>query len=302
MKRQVITPANKEEWLKERLKDITSTEMSALFGISPYETEFELWHKKKNQELTLIEENDRMKWGSRLESSIAKGLAEDEGWEIRKKDEYIRLLDIRAGASFDFEILPGDRLFEIKNVDALMFKEGWEMDESGNIEAPLHIELQVQAQLFVSGAKSAIIGALIGGNRVVKIEREPDEGIFARMEEKVFNFWRSIEKNKPPEPNFIKDAEFISKLYKRANDGEVLDITGNSEIENLATLYSGFAAQEKAAREQKQALKAEMLMKLGRASKAIGQGFSISCGETKKTEVPAHTRESYRNFKIYWKK
>ena len=43
---QTITPSSKQDWLKARTEDITSTEVSALFGISPYTTAFELWHRK----------------------------------------------------------------------------------------------------------------------------------------------------------------------------------------------------------------------------------------------------------------
>lgn len=73
---------DKQEWLKKRLDDITSTEVSALFGLSPYSTEFELWHRKKSREVVELASNERMVWGSRLESAIAGGIASDQGWEV----------------------------------------------------------------------------------------------------------------------------------------------------------------------------------------------------------------------------
>ncbi len=49
-----------------RVQDITSSEISALFGLSPYKTAFELYHEKRAGEVMRIEENTRMKWGKRL--------------------------------------------------------------------------------------------------------------------------------------------------------------------------------------------------------------------------------------------
>ena len=48
---------NTESWLQERMKDITSTEVSALYGLSPYLTEYELFHTKKDGVVVRIEEN-----------------------------------------------------------------------------------------------------------------------------------------------------------------------------------------------------------------------------------------------------
>ena len=105
-----ILPKDKQSWLEARLQDITSTEVSALFGISPYLTEFELWYQKKEKTIVELQENERMKWGTLLQDSIAQGIAEEQGWKIRRMDEYIREDELRAGSSFDFCIVihPGE--------------------------------------------------------------------------------------------------------------------------------------------------------------------------------------------------
>ena len=68
-----------------------------------------------------------MKWGTRLQDSIAMGIAQDQGWSIRPMKEYITDTDLRLGASFDFAI-GDDGLLEIKNVDSLVFHKQWESD------------------------------------------------------------------------------------------------------------------------------------------------------------------------------
>lgn len=276
-------------------------------------TEFELWHRKKDALIVNIEENDRMRWGSRLEEAIALGIAEDNAWLVRNMEEYIRDPEHRLGASFDFGILKKptmedpptvgedlDAILEIKNVDSLMFRDGWIVDGE-TVEAPPHIELQVQQQLMLTGLSYAKIGAFIGGNKVVLIHREPDENIHAAIKGKAKKFWSSIEENTPPKPNFSKDADFISELYAFAEPGKRLDVRGNSKIYDLARAYKVACDDEKLAKEAKDAAKAQLLMAVGDAEKAEGDGFSISAGVIGPAQIN-YTREPYRSFRINWKK
>lgn len=299
MERQTIVPASKDEWLAHRSKDLTSTEVSALFGISPYLTKFELWHNKKNKFVVEIEESERMRWGNRLQDSIAFGLAEDNGWNVRKKDEYMRIPNLRVGSSFDFEIV-GESLLEIKNVDALIFKEGWSVDQDGDIEAPPHIELQLQHQMLVSGLERGFIGALVGGNRVAKLEREAQTHVHAAIVDAASSFWESIDKDVPPDPDFKEDAKFISKLYQGVVEGKIID--ASLDMDQVAARYSYAASKEKEAKKEKEAARAEMLYLIGDAEKVRGAGYTVSAGFTAPTIVQTYEREGFRNFRINWRK
>jgi predicted phage-related endonuclease len=80
MKNIVTTPVtDKEAWLQQRTQDVTSTEVSALYDLSPYLSEFELFHQKRDQEIVRIEENERMTWGKRLENVHCAGRSRDNG-------------------------------------------------------------------------------------------------------------------------------------------------------------------------------------------------------------------------------
>mgnify|MGYP003331229429 CR=1 FL=1 len=80
---------NKLDWLENRLLDVTSTEVSALFDVNPYQTEFELYNHKKDKVVINLEDNERMAWGRRLEDSIAQGCAESQGWDVEPFDVYM---------------------------------------------------------------------------------------------------------------------------------------------------------------------------------------------------------------------
>lgn len=297
---EIIIPNDRQHWLELRTQDITSTEMSALFGANPYGTLFELAHQKANKTIVELEENDRMKWGKRLEESIAKGVAEDQGWEVRRANEYIRLPHLRIGASFDF-FIGDDGILEIKNVDALAFREGWFIDDNGHVEAPAHIEFQVQVQLLVSGRKYAYIAALVGGNRVVLIKREADLAVHDAILVQAGAFWHKIDNNIPFHPNFEEDAAFIATLYGFAQPGKVWDVKGDEVIRNLALEYANAADNEKEAKKRKDGIKAQLLMAIGDHEKVLGDGFTISAGMVGPARVE-YDREGYRNWRVSWKK
>lgn len=294
---QILNPATNEEWLKLRTQDITSTDAAALFNISPYCTKFELWHRKKRGEVLEIKENVRMKWGTRLQDSIAAGIAEDEGWTVRKMSEYIRMDDLRAASSFDFSIEtepPG--ILEIKNVDRLVYSQNWT-----ETEAPLHIELQVQHQLMVSGREYAYIVAMVGGNEVMKLKRTRDENVILRLRQAITDFWASIENNTPPPPDFEADADFISKLYGYAEPEKLFDARNDARISELAALHKSLKTEIKEKEAKCDAIKAEILTKIGDAEKVLGNGWTISAGIIGECPV-SYVRQAYRNFRFNFSK
>lgn len=297
---QTIVPESEDHWLTLRAQDITSTEVSALFGISPYTTLFEVWHRHMENIVVKFEANERTRWGLRLQDSIAAGVAEDQGWKVRRMDEYIRIPSLKAGSSFDFAVNTTG-LLEIKNVDALMFRDGWMVD-GDNIEAPPHIEMQVQHQLRVSGRKEAHIGALVGGNRLVLIKREPDEKVIAAMDKKIEWFWNTIADKKEPKPDFSRDADVIRQLYSQAEEGKVFDARGNAEINDLVSHYSDVMLAEKTVKAQKDEIKSRLIATIGDCEKAVGDNFTISAGLISETVIDSYTRAGYRNFIINVKK
>lgn len=318
---QIVNPTSEEHWLQLRTQDITSTEVGALFGIDSatyIPTLFELWNRKKGNVAVEFEDNDRAKWGRRFEDSIALGVAQDNNWTVRKMTEYIRDPDLRIGASFDYSIesikdpisgavLMDNGLLEIKNVDSMQLNQKWviEKDEetgAETIEAPLHIELQAQHQMLVSGRAFCYIAAMVGGNRVILIKRVAAKTIHDAILVKAAEFWQSIVDNVPPAPNFGRDLATISKLYGYAEVGKVLDVSrGEATMDQLIREYRQASLDAKAADERKKAAKAEMLTIVGDAEKVIGNGWSISAGLIAGTHIE-YDREAFRNFRPAFKK
>jgi predicted phage-related endonuclease len=292
--RQTIAFESEAEWLAARKVDLTSTEAAALFDCSPYATEFELHQYKTGRLQPEFTENDRMKWGKRLESVIAEGIGEDYGLKVVPFKTYLRIPELRMGSSFDFKVVGlvpgaernkfrdafdehGPGILEIKNVDGLQFRRAWIDDGYEEIEAPPHIELQVCHQLEVADMGWAMIAPLVGGNTPKALLRKRDVEFGEQIRERVAKFWKRIEEGKTPDPHYVDDAETIGRMYIE-NDGSSINLTGNQRVFELCRAYKAAGDAAKKAELDKKAAKAELLTIIGAAKAVQAAGFKISAG------------------------
>ena len=298
-------------WLAARHQDITSTDVAALFGLSPYLTEFELFHRKRADAPVRIEDNDRMKWGRRLEQSIAAGVAEDNGWTIRARNIYQRDAEARIGSSFDYTIVAtddrGTGLLEVKNVDGLVFRNSWTVNEDGTIEAPEHIELQLQHQLEVADLEWGVIVALVGGNDVKVLHRTREREIGQVIRARVSQFWDRVAKGDAPAPDFAADAEFITKTLCRSASADKV-VEANATLDDMIARYMHVSKEAADLDRLKDSIKAEILMTIGDAGKVVSQHGTITCTTTKDSAGTLVTadmvgtcigaRKGYRQFRL----
>ena len=275
----IIPITSREQWHAERAKDVTSTQVAALFDASPYLTHLELWHQKANGYFEEFVADDRVRWGDRLEAAIAAGVAEDlDLIGMEKLADYRRLSTLRLGASYDFEAQNENGLrilVEVKNVDAWEFREKWN-GEGDSLMAPPHIELQVQTQLMLHpGAAYSIIAVLVGGNTLHTLRRERDDELAEEIRNRVSAFWRSVEAHQPPPADYVRDADLLlSHVYSRT-DGREIDAT--PEVEKLIEewLYAkGWA-------DNVRPLQAQIAERIGTASKVRMPSGLLSCAANK---------------------
>lgn len=314
MTTEIIIPDNEQHWLQLRTQDITSTDVAALFGLSPYKTEFELFHEKREGLVVKFEANERMKWGNRFESVIAYGVAEDQGWKVSPLKCYMRDPDARMGSSFDFQIdhpVHGVGIMEIKNVDSLQFRKNWVEAASGDLQAPEHIELQVQHQMEVAEIDWCAIVPMVGGNQAHLVFRKRDREIGKIIRAKVAAFWQRVEANDPPSADYTRDADLIAKLYSEVEPGRIVNADDDAEITSLVQDYKRAQEDAAAAEARAKAAKAKILERVTTAEKIVGSFGSISVSRTKDTPPTIITAEmigktyggraGYRQFKPTWK-
>ena len=297
---------NKQDWLENRLLDVTSTEVSCLFDKNPYKTKLDLFYEKKDKLIQNID-SPRMAWGRRLEKSIAEGFAEEQGVEVKPYDVYLSDKSRRMGSSFDYKILgKQEALLEIKNVDGLVFHRKWDEDSEGNVLAPPFIEMQLQYQLHLANIESGYIVALVGGNEMKILKRKRFPEIGKEFETRVKEFWELVKSGTPPEIDYERDSNYLIKnLYNQAKEG--ITLAADEEMDSLVDEFNSINRECKQLERQKDSIKAQILEKSQDASKIVSKYGTINCGMTKGSQgkyitedmVGTHIspRKPFRQFK-----
>lgn len=285
--REIIEITSEEQWLQERGKDITSTTVSALCGLSPYCTVFELYHAHKSGVVVPFRENEHTKAGKAIEEFAARvaaeKLAETHGpvAAVRRLNIYARIPGERMGSSFDFEVEFEDGhtiLLEIKGVNFFGHKEKW-LDG----EAPEHIEIQLQHQLeVIDRYEIGVIAAFTGiyPDDCHLYERERDREMGQSLRQLVRDFWATVEAGKEPPADYYKDGKVIAELYKNGA-APALDLTGDEEFEALVSKLLRLKRDAKAFDKDAKAVQAEIHAKLGNAIGGFTERYKINATRTK---------------------
>lgn len=218
--------ADRDEWLEARQAGIGASEIAAVMGISPYDSPFSLWWRKRNGWQT--EANAEMSTGTFLEDTIANWFLEygdpnenlvidraglfrhaEREWQMATPDRVVYLKCTECGGfgdANDWGVCPdcsGDgftgsvlALLECKWVAYSW--DGWGEQDTDDI--PVHYRAQALWQLDVMGVDEVIICALgPGGFRTYRVRR--DEKDLAAMREAGRRFWQSLIDDVPPDPD-----------------------------------------------------------------------------------------------------
>lgn len=251
--------------------------MAALFNLSPYATRLELYLRKRGElpEPDLSAHEPAL-WGLALEDAIGREIGERTGWAVRKVRRYVTHPAVPGmGCSIDFEIVNhrrGGGILEVKTVDRLAFRN-WQGGRP-----PIHYELQLQHQLACSRRDWGAIGVLVGGNELRITPYERHAGAIERIEREVPVFWREVAEGRAPRPDYQADLATLCALHRHAARGSFLDLRQSGRARRLCEEYMAAAEAERAARQRREAAKAELLDLIRDAETVWADGFRISAG------------------------
>ncbi|QBP33288.1 RecE-like exonuclease [Gordonia phage BrutonGaster] len=157
------------EWHAARRGHVGGSEISAIVGLSPFESRFSLWHRKKG-ELEDVEETPAMEWGTRLEPVVYQKYSES-----LEEDEFIT-----TGHTFRC-LIPG-RGWINANPDGIVWAQtedgewyirrvleiktsarGEGYGPNGSDGIPIYYRCQVLFYMYCLGVKQADLAALISG-------------------------------------------------------------------------------------------------------------------------------------------
>lgn len=180
--------------------------------VSSYKSSFRLWQEKAGKLAPDFQETERVQAGKHLEPALAAwAQSKWPDWKLRKVRRYLRHDEVEGwGASLDYEhIAPGHPPVEFKNVDGLIFRDQWE-GSGEDLVPPLHIQLQLQAQIGVGRADHGWIIACVGGNQLHRVKVPRHEPTIERLRDAIALFWAGVRAD--AEPTWLADADTVARL------------------------------------------------------------------------------------------
>lgn len=221
--KRLIRTQSHDEWMEVRSKGIGSSEIGTIIGLNPYETPYQLWRRKTNQDPPK-EENEAMLLGHLLEDAVAQRWAIATGREIVKAsaDEWIYV-----HPEYDFFRASPDRIYyeqgdkhNEENKRILECKTTVLDVDEDNI--PQTWFCQVQWLMFVTGYKRASLAWLKLNTRTFGYKDIAyDEGFCEWMAQQGDIFW-NVYVQGGEEPPFVNVKDVLLK-YSRHVDGKTID-------------------------------------------------------------------------------
>jgi putative phage-type endonuclease len=171
--------AGTPEWHAARAAGIGGSEIAAVLGLSPYESRFSLWHRKKGL-VGPVEESEPMYWGKVHEPAIARRFAE------LHPELLVAPSPTYSAAGRPWQIANPDRkLYGDGPVELLEIKTARDADlwgEEHTDQIPVWYRCQCLWYLDVLGAQRCHVAVLIAGSeyREYVIDYNADEAALLR--------------------------------------------------------------------------------------------------------------------------
>ena len=292
---QFMKITDEASWLEKRKGYITSTQISALFGESKYNTAFELYHISRGNIEPDFKANNFMKFGQIIEQPICEMInIEHPTWKINDFPFFAYDDDDKIGSSFDRTVIidKNKYLLEIKSISYSQYKKDFTEHSDTDIEAlsMYEIQMNMEMELVKDMAFAGIVMAVfILDTRTLKyIFRKYDPDVGLGLREAARDFWELKEQ---PEPDYSRDASTISKICPSTIANEELDATKNNRITELAAQYKTSKEVEKQEKENAKAAYSELITLLGSAKYAWTNDYKITATDVKDNEGTLITKD-----------
>jgi len=296
---------SREQWLALRAGNIGASEVSALLGVNPFLTIFELWARKSGLVTADIADNPAMRRGRLMEPIALQMLAEDRpDWTVEPNPipggVYYQDAEMRLAATPDAFVTSPSRgrgLAQVKSIAPSTFKREWQLDGDAP-EVPLGYAVQTICEAHLSGAEWACVVALVvdHGIRIEVIDVPLHSALIARIKAAAADFWEMVDEGLEPPADYGRDAAVIEQLFAKPEEIEI-DLTAENKLPELVAEYVTLGKSIGELTEQRKARRAEILHRLGNASAARIATGRITAKSIKRAAYVV-AESSYRSIKF----
>lgn len=269
---------SRQQWLELRKPVLTASDIGAAAGLDQHRSAYTVWLEKAGL-VPPQPETPIMRRG-RLFEPAAEAYLQDElpDWRIARPNVFLRDLDRLIGATPDRLLEDPDEPTELVNcqikVVARPEYEKWDGTP------PLSFFLQTCCENLLLDASSGVLACLIVDAYGAELELHTvprHKAAEERVVEIARDFWDSIVKRRPPQPDYQLDGKHLAAMFPPSKAvAAPLDLTSDNRIIEVLDSRDALKATVKAATAEIEALDAEIVDKLRGAESAFARGWRIS--------------------------
>lgn len=209
---QAIAPRT-AAWHADRRATIGASDAPIITGDAPWGDLLTLYAIKAGIIDDPTRETNAMRWGLRLEDTVADWFTEVTGKKLRRDNTRPRHPDHAwMATSLDRRVVGENALLEIKT--ARYASDEWGL--AGTAEIPAHYVVQCQHEMAVTGAETCYVAVLFGGSEPRQYEVPRDDELIASLIELEGEFMACVRKGEPPEQLLKRRRPVV--IYR---DGEI---------------------------------------------------------------------------------
>jgi putative phage-type endonuclease len=315
---QLIETGTEAGWLAARRKGVTASEIAVVMGLSPYDSPFALYHRKRG-DLPEVEDSDAMERGRILEPYIAGKFTQrrpefgvsgdgrelyarpDRPWQMATPD---RILweggDQGTYTNYRGETMPWQEADGQSPVAVLETKTDAGGDDQwgddGSDQIPVHYRCQVLWQMDVMGVTAAYVACLAMRSwklRVYELTMDGDaEADLKIMRDTAECFLDDIRDGRAPDVDWRpQTAAALKHLHPKVEDREA--VVGVRTAISYRAACRRYKEAERRKNEMTNRLRAEM----GSALRAVTwRGAEVAARQV--YEVKEHTRKASTTDKL----
>ncbi|UVE66986.1 YqaJ viral recombinase family protein [Burkholderia pyrrocinia] len=271
----------RKDWLEVRKSGIGGSDAAAAVGLSPYQSQLELWLIKTGRDANLAlpdpdDTTEPVYWGTLLEPIVAASYTKQTGNRVRRVNAVLQHPSLPwMLANVDREVV-GKRdvqLLECKTAGefgARLWRDG----------VPEYVALQVQHQLSVTGKQAADVAVLLCGQKLEVYRIERDDALIARLIELEAVFWRYVETDTPPPADGSESADrALRHLYP--GQGGTVDFSDDRRLSSAFADLVAVRAEIEARQQIESQLKQAIQQAMGDATRAVFETGTVSFKRSK---------------------
>lgn len=209
----------RDKWLEDRQNSVGGSEAAAVIGRNPYMSRHALWQQKTGASAPVVA-NTIMRFGTHCEPFIDELYCQEMSRETVDLGRYTiqRRQDWPdSHATIDRQIMPCPG-YSMPGV-AQYKNTGMHLRSQWLEEPPIHVQIQLQHELFVSKMEWGSAAALIGGTELIVHDVERDDKFCDFLAHKCAEFMYWVREGIEP-PATDGDLEAVKAYYPQSTSGE----------------------------------------------------------------------------------